>query len=92
MSIKDILKDEESLKDIAKVAFESVDTDNSGTIDEKELTVVMKQLSGDLGVDPPSPEDVKEVFHHLDKDNSGKIDFEEFVVLIKDVLKGMAED
>ena len=51
----------------------------------------MAQISGDLGVDPPSQEEVKEVLNHLDTDKSGKIDFNEFLVLIKDVLKAMME-
>ena len=74
---------------MARAAFDSVDTDKSGQIDQAELTKVMEQISGDLGVDPPSQEEVKEVLTHLDKDKSGKIDFNEFVVLIKDILQAM---
>ena len=91
MSIKDIVNDEEKLRDIARVAFESVDTDKSGKIDSKELYKVMEGISKDLGVDTPSNEEVQEVLKHLDTDNSGTIEFDEFVVLIKDVLTAMAE-
>ena len=49
----------------------------------------MQQISGDLGAEPPSKEEVMEVLNHLDTDKSGKIDFNEFLVLIKDVLKAM---
>ena len=91
MSIKDIVNDEEKLRDIARVAFESVDTDKSGKIDSKELHKVMEGISKDLGVDAPSNEEVQEVLKHLDTDNSGTIEFDEFVVLIKDVLNGLAE-
>ena len=52
----------------------------------------MAQISGDLGAEPPSKEEVKEVLAHLDTDHSGKIDFNEFKVLIRDVLKAMIED
>ncbi len=51
----------------------------------------MESISNDLGVAPPSKEEVNEVLTHLDTDKSGKIDFDEFVVLIKDVLTAMAE-
>ena len=91
MSIKDIINDEEKLKDIARVAFEGVDTDKSGSIDSKELYKVMEDISKDLGVDPPSKEEVAEVLNHLDTDKSGTVEFNEFVVLIKDVLTAMAE-
>ncbi len=90
-AIKEILNNEEKLKQVAKVAFDSVDTDKSGQIDQTELSKVMEQISGDLGVDPPTQDEVKEVLNHLDTDKSGKIDFNEFVVLIRDVLKAMAE-
>ena len=49
----------------------------------------MQQISGDLGTEPPTKEDVLEVLKHLDTDKSGKIDFNEFIVLIRDVLKAM---
>ena len=52
----------------------------------------MQQISSDMGAEPPSKEDVKEVLEHLDTDHSGKIDFNEFSVLIKDVLNAMIED
>ena len=60
--------------------------------DEQELEKVMAQIASDMGADPPSKEDVKDVLEHLDTDHSGKIDFTEFKVLIVDVLKAMIED
>ena len=91
MSIKDIINDEKKLREVARVAFESVDTDKSGQIDNAELAKVMEGISNDLGVAPPSKAEVDEVLTHLDTDKSGKIDFDEFVVLIKDVLTAMSE-
>ena len=91
-SIKDILNNEKRLNEVSKVAFDSVDTDRSGQIDESELLKVMKQIANDMGAEPPSKEDVKEVLEHLDTDHSGKIDFNEFKELIKDVLKAMVEN
>ena len=91
MSIKDIINDEEKLKEVARVGFESVDTDKSGYIDSKELGKVMEDISKELGVPPPNPAEIQEVMTHLDTDKSGKIEFDEFVVLIKDVLTAMAE-
>ena len=85
-SIKDLLTNESKLMEIAKTAFESVDTDKSGEIDLPELEQVMAQLAQEMGSDLPSKEDVKDVFEYLDTDNSGTIDFQEFSRLIKDLI------
>ena len=90
--IRAIINDDAKLSAVAKAAFESVDTDHSGQIDASELNIVMRQISQDMGAEPPSEDDVKEVLNHLDSDRSGKIDLAEFKVLIRDVLKGMIED
>lgn len=91
-AIKDILANEKKLTEVAKIAFDSVDTDKSGQIDGNELEKVMVQIASDIGADPPSKEDVMEVMEHLDEDKSGKIDFNEFKVLIRDVLEAMLDE
>lgn len=91
-AIKDILANEKKFTEVAKVAFDSVDTDRSGQIDGAELEKVMVQIATDMGAEAPTKEDVQEVLQHLDTDNSGKISFDEFKVLIKDVLEAMLED
>ena len=90
-SIKDILNNESKLMEVARTAFETVDTDKSGEIDLPELEQVMAQLAHEMGSDLPSKEDVKEVFEYLDADNSGTIDFQEFSRLIKDLIIEIAE-
>ena len=90
-AIKDILASEKKFTEVAKVAFDSVDTDRSGQIDGSELEKVMIQIANDMGADPPTKEDVVEVLEHLDADHSGKIDFNEFKTLIRDVLEAMLE-
>ena len=91
-AIKDILSNEKKFAEVARVAFDSVDTDKSGQIDGGELEKVMVQIATDMGADPPTKEDVMEVLEHLDADKSGKISFEEFKVLIRDVLEAMLEE
>ena len=88
--IQNILNNESKFNQVAKVAFDSVDTDRSGQIDSKELETVMNQVAKDMDADPPKAEDVKEVLDHLDSDKSGKLSFEEFKVLIRDVLVAMS--
>jgi Ca2+-binding EF-hand superfamily protein len=91
-AIRDILNNESKFTEVARVAFDSVDTDKSGSIDASELEKVMVQIATDMGADPPTKDDVQEVLKHLDTDNSGKIDFNEFKVLIRDVLEAMLEE
>ena len=90
-AIKDILSSDKKFTEVAKVAFDSVDSDKSGTIDAAELEKVMVQIATDMGADPPTKEDVCEVLEHLDTDKSGKIDFNEFKILIRDVLEAMLD-
>ena len=91
-SIKDILNNEQKFQEVAKMAFDSVDTDKSGQIDASELEKIMSQIATDMGSDPPTKEDVMEVLKYLDDDQSGKISFNEFQKLIRDVLTAMLED
>ena len=57
--IEQILNDQVKFKALAKAAFDTVDTDNSGFIDETELKQVMIQVSGEVGC--PSPAQPVEV-------------------------------
>jgi Ca2+-binding EF-hand superfamily protein len=91
-AIDEILKDDKKFTEVAKLAFDSVDTDKSGQIDASELEKIMCQIATDMGTDPPSKKDVMEVLEYLDEDNSGKISFDEFKKLIRDVLTAMLED
>ena len=88
-TLKEILANESKFNEVVKAAFDSVDTDKSGEIDHSEIEAVMKQVSKDLGTQPPSSDDVNEVIKHLDTNKDGLISFEEFKVLIKDVLNAM---
>ncbi|KAJ8764401.1 hypothetical protein K2173_006141 [Erythroxylum novogranatense] len=55
-------------------AFELFDTDNSGTIDAKELNVAMRALGFEM-----TEEQISQMIADVDKDGSGAIDFDEFV-------------
>ena len=51
----------------------------------------MVQISIDMGADPPTKEDVKEIMEVLDKDNSNQIDRVEFKELIRNILSALIE-
>ena len=88
--IEQILKDDRKLHEIAKAAFDAVDTAGSGYIEEPELKTVMSSVASDIGMDAPSDSDVKDVFLELDANGDGKISLEEFKVLIRQVLELMS--
>ena len=92
VKVKDILNNEKLFTEISRAAFDSVDTDNSGEIDAKELGKIMSQLAKETNTEAPSPDEVKEVLEALDEDRSGKISYEEFKVLIREVLQNMMEE
>ena len=76
--IEQVLNDEAMMKELCKEAFEEVDKDNSGEIDESELESIMKKMSKKMKIDPPTKEDVKDILNSLDSDHSGKLNLEEF--------------
>jgi Ca2+-binding EF-hand superfamily protein len=68
------------------------DKDSSGQINYEELYSILYTISTDIGANPPSKEDAKEIVVHLDTDRSGTISLTEFKILIKDILKTMTSD
>lgn len=81
-----ILNDEVKLDKFVKDAFKKVDSDESGTIDKKELIVILTEIANYIGANTPKEEDAKAVFNFLDTDHSGSITIDEFKILIKDIL------
>ena len=91
MSISQSSHDKTTLDGIIKRAFDSVDINKDHSIDETELEKIMVQITSDMGAEPPTKEDVKEVMEALDTDRSNSIDQEEFGQLIKNILKALIE-
>lgn len=60
-----------------KEAFDLFDTDGSGTIDTKELSVALRALGFDS-----KKEKVRKMIADIDLDGSGTIDFDEFVEMM----------
>ena len=89
--IEALINNEEALLQISKAAFDKFDTDKSGEIDQNELEAVMKDVSKDLKIDPPSKDEVKKFLDMLDTDKSGKVDVKEFSAFIKLILQAALE-
>lgn len=91
-NIKTILKNEQKFREVAKVAFDNVDKDNSGEIDTQELHKLMVELSRDFKILAPTEDDVKEMMEELDQDKSGKIQFSEFMVFFRNFMETLIEN
>ena len=89
--IDNIINEDELLKEITKIAFNSVNKNENGAIDIKELDKIMTQISYELGAEPPTKEDVKEILQNLDSDHSGVIEEDEFQKLIKNILTALVD-
>merc|ERR1712139_113165 len=65
---------DEKEKQEIKEAFDLFDTDGSGDIDIKELTIAMKALGCE-----PKPGEIEKLIGDVDDDGSGEIGFPEFL-------------
>ena len=91
-TIRQVLQNEENFNQVAKVAFDTTDTDGSGLIEKQELAIAMKQIAEDIGISAPSKEEVQEVFEVFDIDQSGKLDFNEFKRFVRNILETMISE
>ena len=89
--IKEIISDDNKLDVLTKLAFQAVDRDGSGVIEQNELEKIMAQICMEMGAEIPSKEDVQEVLTDLDEDKNNTIEIGEFKAFIKDILEGMIE-
>merc|ERR1719364_671496 len=60
-----------------KEAFDLFDTDGSGNIDVKELTIAMKALGCE-----PKPGEIEKMIGEVDDDGGGEIGFDEFLKMM----------
>jgi Ca2+-binding EF-hand superfamily protein len=90
--LKSLLDNEHKFNKFTTTAFKMADKDDSGQINSEELYSILYTISTDIGANPPSREDAKEIVVHLDTDRSGTISLNEFKTLIKDILKTMTDD
>mmetsp|Transcript_28177 Transcript_28177/g.33391 ORF Transcript_28177/g.33391 Transcript_28177/m.33391 type:complete len:1260 (+) Transcript_28177:99-3878(+) len=70
-----------------KAAFDAVDSDCSGLIDEFELKHAMNLMGVDVSIDI-----VKEIMNDVDKDKNGGLDFHEFLCIMTEGQDPLSED
>merc|ERR1712224_803629 len=68
---------DDTQKQEIKEAFDLFDTDGSGNIDVKELTIAMKALGCE-----PKPGEIEKMISEVDDDGGGEIGFDEFLKMM----------
>ncbi len=67
----------------AKECFDKYDEDKSGFIDLKELRKLMNDVSKEIGISPPTDEDITTILKETDTNNDKTIQSDEFIELFK---------
>ena len=83
------LKDQ--IKVVTDMAFDTLDDDGSGGLDQGEISELMKDVAVNMGVTPPTDEDLKSILQELDDDYDGVVDKSEFIQLVMLVIGKMLE-
>ena len=64
------------------MAFDSVDLDKSNELDRLELGIILKKVALQIGLSPPSDEDIHAAMKELDSDSDGNVSKEELSKII----------
>lgn len=86
MQVKD------NLKVVSDLAFDAVDDDGSGQLDQEEIGMIMKTVAQNMGVTPPTQADLAAILVELDEDFDGLVSKDEFLQLIMLVIEKMMDD
>lgn len=74
------------------MAFDAVDDDGSGQLNQEELGAIMSTVALKMGVTPPTTADLSIILEELDDDFDGQVSKEEFLSLIMLVTEKMIEE
>ena len=86
-----LVNNDKVFNQIAQVAFDSVDTDQSKEIDKEEFKKCAIEVAKGFGLDEPDSEAIEEIYSKLDADNNGNIDFDEFKKYVKEIILKILE-
>ena len=56
---------------ITDMAFNSIDTDESDSLDVTEIKDIMDQIASEIGISPPTLDDLQEIIKEIDDDYDG---------------------
>jgi Ca2+-binding EF-hand superfamily protein len=95
-TIRMLLSDDQALLEASKPAFQALDNDGSGYIDEKELFNAMTSMANEAGISVPTLEQLQQAMQAIDRNRDGKVSLDEFLELmrqtLRDMLKALGEE
>ena len=73
-----VMKFKEKIRKVSDLAFDAVDEDQSESLDQEEMSKIMRDVSVFMKITPPTENDIDFMLKELDDDNDGNVDKEEF--------------
>ena len=61
----------ESMRVITDMAFNSIDADGSDSLDVTKIKDIMDQIASEIGISPPTLDDLEEIIKEIDDDFDG---------------------
>ncbi len=87
MDYRQILNNEQFLRDLVKDVFQATDLDQSGYLDLKELGEILTQINPEIGGALPTEEEIQLTMNEIDLSKDGKISEKELLLLIRSILE-----
>ena len=84
-ALKEKINNGALLDEMVQTTFKNADLNKNSFIDRNELSMLLKNVYGTLGLSPPKEKEIDDELKRLDKNNDNKISQEEFKVLVKDL-------
>ena len=82
-----ILSDEKTFNEVVESVFKSIDKDNSGTLEKKEIEEFISTICGEMNIKKlPGSDSVEQVFKEIDTDHSNNISQGELGVFLKTIF------
>ena len=82
-ALKEKINNGALLDEMVQTTFKNADLNKNSFIDRNELSMLLKNVYGTLGLSPPKEKEIDDELKRLDKNNDNKISQEEFKVLVK---------
>ena len=77
--------DDKFLGDMVESTFKSADLNKNSTIERNELAVLLRNIYGTLGLNPPKEREIDQELKRLDKNKDGTLSKKEFKTLVRDL-------
>ena len=65
------------MRNVTDIAFDAVDNDDSGGLDQDEIFDIMRLVAEEMRVTPPGDDDIESVLQQLDENQDGDVGKEE---------------